>query len=252
MGIGLALAEEFARHGHDLILVARFTDELLKAKERLLPYGIEVIIKQRDLFDPQAAFGLYNELVTENREVDILVNNAGQGLYGLFEYTDINRELSIISLNICSMVILSKLFLKDMLRCGSGKILNLSSIASKAPGPWQSVYHGTKAFVQSFSEALRSEVKDRGIVITALLPGPTDTDFFHKAGMEHSKAVQDKEQLADPAEVARDGYKALMANADMVVSGFKNKLNVLMSNVLPDSMAADNMKNKQEPADGRL
>jgi len=145
MGIGLALAEEFAKNGHDLILVARFTGELLKAKEQLLPYGVEVIIKQRDLFDPQAAFDLYNELVSEGRVVEILVNNAGQGLYGLFEYTDIRRELAIINLNICSMVVLSKFFLKDMLMRGRGRILNLSSIASKSPGPWQSVYHGTKA-----------------------------------------------------------------------------------------------------------
>jgi len=252
MGIGLALAEEFAKNGHDLILVARFTGELLKAKEQLLPYGVEVIIKQRDLFDPQAAFDLYNELVSEGRVVEILVNNAGQGLYGLFEYTDIRRELAIINLNICSMVVLSKLFLKDMLMRGRGRILNLSSIASKSPGPWQSVYHGTKAFVQSFSEALRSEVKDRGTVITALLPGATDTDFFRKAGMEQSRIAQDKDQLADPADVARDGYKALMANADMVVSGFKNKLNVWMSNIMPDSIAADNMKSQQEPTDGEV
>ena len=135
MGIGLALAEEFAKNGHDLILVARFTGELLKAKEQLLPYGVEVIIKQRDLFDPQAAFDLYNELVSEGRVVEILVNNAGQGLYDLFEYTDIRRELAIINLNICSMVVLSKLFLKDMLMRGRGRILNLSSIASKSPGP---------------------------------------------------------------------------------------------------------------------
>ena len=89
-------------------------------------------------------------------------------------------------------------------------------------------------------------------MITALLPGATDTDFFRKAGMEQSRIAQDKDQLADPEDVARDGYKALMANADMVVSGFKNKLNVWMSNIMPDSIAADNMKSQQEPADGEV
>src|SRR3954471_4995299 len=130
-----------------------------------------------------------------------------------------NRELAIIQLNISSLVVLTKQFLQDMLARGEGKILNLSSIASKMPGPWQSVYHGTKAFVQSFTEAIRSEVKDKGITVTALLPGTTDTDFFNKAHMLASKAVQDEDKLADPAVVAKDGYEALMAGKDMVISG---------------------------------
>jgi len=247
MGIGLALAKEFAANNHHLILVARSEGELAAARETLQIYGVDVITIPKDLFYMEAAFELYDEITNAGYQVDILVNNAGQGLYGLFENTDIRYELDIIHLNICSLVILSKLFLQDMLRRGEGRILNLSSIASKVPGPWQSVYHGTKAFVQSFTEALRSEVKDRNIVVTALLPGATDTDFFNKAGMTSSKAVQDKEQLADPAEVARDGYAALMSNRDMVVSGFMNKMNVAMSNLMPDNVAADNMKNRQEP-----
>jgi short-subunit dehydrogenase len=177
---------------------------------------------------------------------DVLVNDAGQGLYGKFVDTDIKRELSIIQLNISSLVILTKLFLKDMIQRGEGKILNLSSVASKIPGPYQSVYHGTKAFVQSFTEAIRSEVKDSGVTITALLPGATDTDFFNKAEMQDSKIVQDG-KLADPATVAKDGYEALMNNDDMIVSGFKNKVQVAMSNILPDSMVADNVKKQQQP-----
>ncbi len=192
---------------------------------------------------------LYNEVVNQGLQVDILVNNAGQGQYGLFEDTEIGRELAIIQLNVCSLVVLTKFFLRDMLQRGKGRILNLSSIAGKTPGPWQAVYHGTKAFVQSFTQALRSEVKDQGIVVTALLPGATDTDFFNKAGMNDSKAVEDKDALADPEEVARDGYNALMEGKDQVISGFKNKINVAMSNLMPDSAAADNMKNTQEPVD---
>ncbi|MCH5598859.1 SDR family NAD(P)-dependent oxidoreductase [Niabella ginsengisoli] len=248
-GIGLELAKIFAKNGHNLIIVARHENELAKAKINLEAFGVEVITIAKDLFNPHAAFELYRQTTDRNLLVNILVNNAGQGLYGLFENTDIDRELAIVQLNISSTIVLTKLYLQDMLVQGDGRVLNLSSIASKAPGPWQSVYHGTKAFVQSFTEALRSEVKEKGIVVTALLPGATDTDFFNKANMTESKAVQDKSKLADPADVAEAGYNALMNDEDMVVAGFKNKMNVAMSNIMPDSIAADNMKNSQKPAE---
>lgn len=247
MGIGYELAKVFAEQGHNLILVARNESDLSAAKEELEGSGVEVITIVKDLFEADAAFELYDEIKTQGLEVGILVNNAGQGEYGLFADTDIRRELAIVQLNIASLIVLTKQFLNDMLQRGEGKILNLSSIASKTPGPWQSVYHGTKAFVQSFTEALRSEVKDQNVTVTALLPGATDTDFFNKAGMESSKVVQDKDKLADPAKVARDGYDALMSGDDKVVSGFKNKMMVAGSNLMSDSMAADMMKEQQEP-----
>ena len=127
--------------------------------------------------------------------MDILVNNAGQGQYGEFVDTDISREMDFIQLNITSLVILTKFFLKEMVERKSGKILNVASIASKLPGPLQSVYHGTKAFVHSFTEAIRNEVKDSGVTITSLLPGATDSDFFNKADMLEAKNVQE-EKLA--------------------------------------------------------
>lgn len=250
-GIGYELAKLFAANGHNLIIVARDEAELAVAAHTLSGDTVKVIKIAKDLFDPAAAFELYEEIKAKKIQVNILVNNAGQGEYGLFAETDIHRELSIVQLNIASLLVLTKLFLKDMLAAGEGKILNVSSIASKTPGPWQSVYHGTKAFVQSFTEALRSEVKEQNITVTALLPGATDTDFFHKAGMEVSKAVQDKDKLADPAKVAQDGYDALMRGDDMVISGFMNKVNVAMSNIMPDSKAADIMKKKQEPVTGK-
>lgn len=246
-GIGYELAKIFAANGHNLILVARDEAELKAAAEDLGRDGAKAITIVKDLFEPDAAFELHKEIQAKKFKVDILVNNAGQGEYGLFADTDIHRELSIVQLNISSLLVLTKLFLKDMLQAGEGKILNVSSIASKSPGPWQSVYHGTKAFVQSFTEALRNEVKDQNITVTALLPGATDTDFFNKAGMEDSKAVQDKDKLSDPADVAKDGYDALMRGDDKVISGFKNKVNVAMGNLMPDSNAADMMKRKQEP-----
>ncbi|PWT96066.1 MAG: oxidoreductase [Bacteroidetes bacterium] len=249
MGIGFELARIFASNGHNLILVARDELELRTAVNQLQMSDVEVIGLQKDLFEPNAAFELYDTVTQKNWVVDILVNNAGQGQYGLFKDTDINRELDIIQLNICSLVVLTKKFLAGMLERGEGKILNLSSIASKAPGPWQSVYHGTKAFIQSFSEALHSELKEMNITVTALLPGTTDTDFFNKAGMLESKAVQDEDDLADPAKVAKDGYEALMRGDDKVISGFKNKMTVAASNVMTDSKAADTMSKKQEPVD---
>jgi len=123
----------------------------------------------------------------------------------------------MLQLNIGAYLVLTKFFLREMVRRNQGKILNVASIASKLPGPYQSVYHGTKAFIHSFTEAIRAEIAGSGVTITSLLPGATDTDFFHKAHMEESKMLDQK--LSDPAQVARDGFKALMHGDDMVISG---------------------------------
>ncbi len=249
-GIGYELAKLFAQDGYNLIIVARGENGDLQktASDLKNQYGINVETLAKDLFKRENAFAVYNEVKQKGIEIDVLVNDAGQGQYGLFTDTDINRELDIVQLNIGSLIILTKQFLKDMVARGEGKILNLSSIASKQPGPWQSVYHGTKAFVQSFTEAIRSENKDTGVTITALLPGATDTDFFAKANMQDSKIVEDKSKLANPADAAKDGYEALMRGDDKVVSGFKNKAEVAMANMMTDSTVADNTKKMQEPA----
>jgi short-subunit dehydrogenase len=246
-GIGYELAKLFALNEYNQIIVARNEGELQTTAEELKGYGIKVIPIAKNLFEPNAAYELYEEIKGKGIKVDILVNNAGHGHYGEFVHTALEMELDIIQLNIISLVTLTKLFLKDMVERGDGKILNTSSIASKSPGPWQSVYHATKAFVQSFTEAIHVEVKDKGVVVTALLPGATDTDFFNKANMQDSKIVQDKDKLADPADVAKDGYEALMAGKDMVISGLKNKIDVVMSTILPDEKAAENTGKKQEP-----
>lgn len=249
-GIGRALADIFARHGYNLILVSRSLEHLQQTQQDLLKEGVDVLIVQKDLMQPGAAREVYNEVALQGLVVDILVNDAGQGQYGKFLEQDIDRELDIIQLNICALVEMTKYFLRDMVARGEGKVLNLSSIASKQPGPYQSVYHGTKAFVQSFTEAIRAELAEDeslDITITALLPGVTDTDFFNKADMNDSKIVQDRSEMADPAMVAQDGYDALMAGTDMVVSGMKNKAQVAMSAVMPDSAVAARTKKKQEP-----
>ncbi|MEJ7769612.1 MAG: SDR family oxidoreductase [Chitinophagaceae bacterium] len=245
-GIGLELAKLFAKDGYNLIITARGQDGLEATASELKQDNIEVVTISKDLFEHDSAFELYQEVKARGIQVDVLVNDAGQGVYGEFIDTELDRELDIIQLNISSLVVLTKHFLKDMVSRGSGKILNVASIASKVPGPYQSVYHGTKAFVHSFTEAIRSENKDSGVVITSLLPGVTDTDFFNKADMLDAKIIKEGSK-ADPADVAKDGYKALMSGDDMVVSGVKNKIQVAISNITPDSMVADSMKKRQQP-----
>ncbi|MBP9082927.1 MAG: SDR family oxidoreductase [Bacteroidia bacterium] len=247
MGIGFELARCFASAGYNLVLVSRTEKDLKSAAAEIKKeFKVEVLIIVKDLFLTQNAFDLYDEVKALKINPYILVNNAAQGQYGEFSDTDITRELEIINLNIASVVVLTKLFLKDMLHRRKGGILNVSSVASRIPGPLQSVYHATKAFVQSFTAAIRDEVKDTGITITALLPGPTDTDFFSKADMLNAKNVV-KGDLADPAKVALDGYIAFIKGVDNVVSGTMNKMEVAISSIMPESMVAEMVHNQQAP-----
>ncbi len=246
-GIGLELAKVFAANGYDLVIVARNENELASTANFLRSdRDIDIITIAKDLFDVKNAFALYDEVKAKGINIEVLVNDAGQGQYGEFVDTDIERELAIIQLNVASVVVLTKQFLKDMVSSGKGKILNVASIAGKLPGPLQAVYHATKSFVHSFTIAVREEVKETGVSLTSLLPGATDTDFFRKADMERSKIVQEG-TLDDPAKVAQDGYDALIAGDSMVVSGMKNKMQVAMGNIMPDSAVAHKLHKDQAP-----
>jgi short-subunit dehydrogenase len=244
-GIGKELAKLFANDQYNLLIVARDQGELDSTAGELSASGIKVETFAKDLSKTDEVFALCQEI--GNRQVDVLVNDAGQGVYGLFKDNDIERELDIINLNICATVILTKHVVQQMATRGEGKVLNLGSIASKLPGPWQAVYHATKAFVLSFTTAIRQELKDSGITFTVLMPGVTDTDFFNKAGMNESRIVQDKDMMSDPADVAKDGYEALMSGDDRIISGFKNKVMINMGNMTPDSVVAKMMEEMQEP-----
>lgn len=247
-GIGYELAKLFAQDGYDIVAVARTEEDLQRVASGLKQeYGVQVEVIAKDLFGENSARELYDEVKSRGIEVEVLVNDAGQGVYGLFADQDIERQIKIIHLNVVSLTRLTYYFLKDMLARNSGKILQLASIASETPGPYQAVYHATKAYVLSFTEALISEVKDTAVTLTALQPGATDTDFFNKADMQESKAVQDKSKLSDPAKVAKDGYEALMSGDDKVVSGTKNKMQVAMGNITPDTVLAEQVKKQQEP-----
>lgn len=248
-GIGHEIAKLFAKEKYNLVIVSRDLQSLERVSQELRSeYSIEVTTIAKDLFKPESPFEVYQEVKSKSIHIDVLVNDAGQGQYGEFSETDINREIDIIQLNIVAYVVLTKLFLQDMLAQGEGKILNVSSIGAEMPGPLQSVYHATKAFVSSFTEAIRSENKDKNITITALLPGITDTDFFRKADQEEAKMVKEGSP-ADPAKVAKDGFEALMSGDDKIVSGIKNKIMVGMSQVTPDSTVADMMHKGMEPSE---
>jgi len=247
-GIGYELAKLFAQDGYNLVLVARTQQDLdEKSAEFSGQYGVQVTTIAKDLFDGKAASAVYEEVKAKGIKIDVLVNDAGQGQYGLFVEQDIDRLLDIIQLNVTSLTVLTHAFLKDMVATNEGKILQLASIASELPGPWQAVYHATKAYVLHLTEGLVNELKDTNVTITALQPGATDTDFFNKAEMQNSKITDTK--LSDPAKVAKDGYEALMKGDDKIVSGFKNKVMVSMSNVMPDSTVAEQMNQMQKPKD---
>lgn len=245
-GIGYELARLFAKDRYNLVIVARNQEELqITADEFQNVYGVEVVTIQKDLVQVNAPFDVYNEVIARGIQIDVLVNNAGQGQYGLFVDTDIKREIDIINLNIVSYVVLTKFFLRDMIARNNGRILNVSSIGGDLPAPLQSVYHATKAFITSFSEGVRRECKDTNVTITALLPGVTDTDFFRKADMEDVKMVKEQNR-EDPAEVAKDGYEALMEGKDKVISGFKNKAMVAAGNVVPDTVVTAYMDEQMQ------
>jgi len=246
-GIGYELSRLFARDGYNLILVSRTANDLERiAHELSSQNNVQVIPLAKDLFEPGAAAELYREVTARGVTVNILVNDAGQGVYGNFIETDLQRQLQIIQLNIASVTALTYFFLKDMVARNEGKILQLASIVSEVPAPLQAVYGGTKAYVLSFTQALINEVKGTNVTITALQPGVTDTDFFNKAGAQDSKLAQEKNKMSDPADVAHDGYEALMKGNSKIVSGLKNKLQSVMSNVMPASLLAEQMRKQSE------
>lgn len=246
-GIGYELAQLFAADGYPLIIIGRDGQTLdEKARELSGAHGVEVVSIVKDLFNPQAAQEIYDEVQSKGLTVDVLVNDAGQGQYGLFVDSDLQRLLEIIQLNVSSVVALTHLFLKDMVARNEGKILQVASLASETPGPLHAVYHATKAFVLSLSEALVNELKDSAVTITSLQPGVTDTDFFNKADFPEDLKTLEPEKMSDPAKVAKDGYEALMKGDDKVVSGFKNKVMAKMSNVMPDTLVAEQMRKMHE------
>jgi short-subunit dehydrogenase len=247
-GIGYEIAKLLAKDGYDLVLVARSSERLLEASDEFQELGVDVIMIDKDLFDPAAPREVYHELKNRGIQIDILINNAAQGQKGIFNQVPLERHLEIIQLNVTALVSLTKLFMEDMLKRKQGRILNVASVVSKTPAPEFAIYAATKAFVLSFSEAISKELEGSGVTVTALLPGRTDTDFFFKANMTDTKEFQDHD-LADPAKVAKDGYDALMNGESRVISGMKNKVMVGMMNTMPDGANASKMQKNMQPSE---
>ncbi|KYG64654.1 oxidoreductase [Bdellovibrio bacteriovorus] len=235
-GIGYELAMQFAQNGYD-ILVTGEAARIHEAAVAFREHGCLVHVMQADLKDFDGVENLYARIKSINCPVDAIAINAGVGVGGAsFDKTDLQAEIDMIQLNVVSTVHLAKLVLKDMIARGEGKILFTSSVAAIMPGPYEAVYAGTKAFIQHFSEALRAENADKGITVTALLPGPTETEFFERAGMQDTKVGGSKKD--DPAEVAKQGYEALMRGDDMVVAGsMMNKIQTAAAKMMPQSVA---------------
>jgi hypothetical protein len=232
-GIGLHLAHEFASHGHPLVLVAPVESELETVAWQLRKdYSTSVRVMAKDLEQPGTAWQIFEELRTAGVMVDILVNNAGKGFRGKSWEIPIENDLSTVWLNIEAPLRLTKLFLPPMIQRGAGRLLTTASIAGFEPGPMLNVYHASKAFLLSWTEALAIELEETGVSVTALCPGPTDTDFFPKA---HMMAVRGFHQgpLMAPQEVARAGYEGMMKGELLVVPGGMNKAMVAARRVLP-------------------
>jgi short-subunit dehydrogenase len=245
-GIGFELAKVLAEEGFDLLVTAE--DEELEAAARELNQMTASVESARiDLARPEGVEKLYERIQAGARPVAVLCLNAGRGAGGAFATeTKLADELEIVDLNVRSTVHLCKLVVADMVARDEGRILFTSSVASTMPGSFQAVYNASKSFVQSFALALRNELKESGVSVTSLMPGPTDTEFFEVAEMEDTKVGAGEKD--DPAEVARQGFDALMAGKERVVGGsFKNKLQVAASKVLPDSKKAEMHREMAEP-----
>lgn len=237
-GIGLHLAHEFARHGHPLVLVAPLEAELSEiAKTLTAEHAVNVTVIAKDLEEENAAQEIFDELRRSAMDVHILVNNAGHGFRGKSWEIPIEQDISMVRLNIEAVLRLTKLFLPPMLQRERGRILNTASVAGFEPGPLLNVYHSTKAFVLSWSEALAVELKETGVTVTALCPGPTDTDFFPKAGMLDTRAFQ-KASVSAPQDVAKAGYEGLMKEELFIVPGGMNKALVAARRILSEGAQA--------------
>jgi short-subunit dehydrogenase len=243
-GIGFELAKQCATNGFDLILAA---DEPLEdAVDACRQLGASVETVAVDLATIPGVDSLVDRIA--GRPVEALLANAGHGLGQAFLDQQWDEIQHVIDTNITGTIYLIHRVGKQMQGRGRGRILITGSIAGYMPGSFQAVYNATKAFVDSFSYALRNELKDSGVTVTCLMPGATETEFFTRAGMEDTKVGTDEKD--DPADVAKDGFEAMMKGDGDVVSGWKNKIQTTVANVTPNEMLAEQHRKMAEPGTG--
>jgi uncharacterized protein len=246
-GIGFELARQFADHGFDLVVIAE-DEELADAAQKLREStGAHVTEARMDLAEYDGVEDAFGVIEKADRPVGALALNAGIGLGGDFVHDqDLHSALRLIRLNVESTVHLAKRVLPEMVDRGEGKVLFTSSIASESPGPYQALYNASKSFVQSFAQALGEELHDSGVTVTALMPGPTDTEFFERAGLEDTKLGAGEKD--DPALVAEQGFDALMAGKTKVSAGsLKSKAQGKAMKVLPDRAKSAFHRKQTEP-----
>ncbi|MGI8617478.1 MAG: SDR family NAD(P)-dependent oxidoreductase [Gemmatimonadaceae bacterium] len=245
-GIGLELAKVFARNGYDLVLVARNRDTLEAAAGVIEgKFAVTAHVYASDLTRPDSPEQIFDFLKNEQIPIEILVNNAGFGLGGEFADTDVQRELDMIQVNISALTHLTKLFLPPMIKRRSGKILHVASTAAFQAGPLMAVYYATKAYVVSFSEAIAEELRDTGVTVSALCPGPTKTGFADAAEMGNSRLFT-AFGVADAADVAEYGYESLMKGKRLAIHGLRNKIVAQSNRLAPRALSAKLARMAQE------
>jgi len=245
-GIGFELARECAANGFDLVIAA--DRPLDRAANELCSLGASVDRMQVDLSTLDGVNDLY--IALRGRPIDALLANAGHGLGGSFLDQQFVEAKHVVDTNIIGTIYLIHKIGNDMRTRGHGRILITGSIAGYTPGTFQAVYNGTKAFIDSFSWALRNELRDTGVTVTCLMPGVTDTDFFRRADLLNTKIGTDENKM-DPAEVARIGFKAMMDGDGDVIAGLRNKLKVAIASVTPSSILAEQHRKSAEPGSAR-
>jgi short-subunit dehydrogenase len=245
-GIGYELAKLCAEKGFDLLIAADQPD-IRQAAEEFRALGVEAQPVEADLATLEGVEKLY--AATKGRPVELLLANAGHGLGHAFLDQDFNEVRHVIDTNITGTIYLIQKVGREMRERGQGRILITGSVAGFMPGSFQAVYNGTKAFIDSFSFALRNELKDTGVTVTCLMPGATETEFFERADMMDTKVGQ--EEKDDPAKVAKDGFEAMMKGEADVVSGWKNKVQTAVANVTPNTVLAEQHRKKAQPGTGK-
>lgn len=245
-GIGRALAKEFVDHGFDVVIAAE-EPAIHEAAAELASPDHHVFPVQVDLSTADGVETLYGKVAQDGRTPDAVALNVGVGASGRFADIDLEDDLRVVDLNVRSTVHLGKLLIRDMVRAGKGRVLVTSSVAAVAPGPYHATYAASKAFVHSFAEGVREELKDTGVTVTSLMPGPTDTEFFRRADMGDTPLGR-SEKKDDAREVAHDGFEALMAGRSSVVAGSaKNRIQAELGTHLPDALVAPLMARMTKP-----
>ncbi len=235
-GIGLSLARELASRGYDL-LICSSGERLQPAAQELRSHGVQVTEIQADLATRDGVKQLWDQVQSLGRNVDVACLNAGVGVGGLFAETDLDAELKMVYLNCAGTVELAKYVVQHMLTRNQGRILFTSSIAGEMVAPREAVYAATKAFGLSFAHSLRYELRDTGVSVTALQPGPTNTDFFHRAGMDNTEVGSEGKNESQPEDVARQGIEALLSGKDHVyAASAKTKVEGMLANVTPGNV----------------